>query len=127
MQDKQVYEYSVVRVVPKVEREEFVNVGVLLYCKRHKFLQMKYQIDQERLRAFSPDLDLDELAQYLHAWDLICQGDPQGGHIAMLTPPERFRWLSATKSTILQSSKVHPGICDAPEMTIGKLFEEYVL
>ncbi|MDP5169979.1 MAG: DUF3037 domain-containing protein [Bacteroidia bacterium] len=126
MQGKQVFEYAIVRVVPRVERGECINVGVMVFCKRTRFLEMKYQLDEPRLRAFSAQLDLEELAGYLHGWDLICQGRKEGGPIARLDVPERFRWLSAVKSTILQCSRVHPGLCEDPKALLERLFDQYV-
>ncbi len=127
MPDKQVYEYAFIRLVPKVEREEFLNVGVILFGKRHKFLEVKYHLDEGRIRAFSPDLDLEEVARYLHTWELISQGRAEGGYIAQLDQAGRFRWLTATRSTIIQSSKVHPGLCSDPAAVLEDLFEKYVL
>jgi len=127
MPEKQVYEYAFIRYVPRVEREEFLNVGVIVFCKGQRFLRMKYQLDTQRLRAFSPELDLAELEQYLQAWDTICQGQAQDQPIARLDPASRFRWLTATRSTIIQSSKVHPGLCTDPEAVLINLFDKYVL
>ena len=127
MQNRKVYEYAVIRLVPRVEREEFLNVGVLLYCKRKRYLDIQYKLDQERIAAFAPQIDQSEIAEYLQAWYLICKGDPKGGKIAQLEAAERFRWLSAAKSTILQCSKVHTGLTEDASITIGTLFEKYVL
>jgi len=125
MQDKHLYEYAVIRVVPRVEREEFLNVGVVLYCARPRFLGVRFALNEQRLGAFAPDLL--QLAEYLLAFERICKGDPSGGPIAALTPAERFRWLTATRSTVLQTSRVHPGFCVSPEETLGRLFGELVL
>ncbi|MEM6842123.1 MAG: DUF3037 domain-containing protein [Bacteroidota bacterium] len=127
MPDKQVYEYAFIRFVPRVEREEFLNVGVILFCKSKRFLQMKYQIDTQRLQAFASEVDLTELERYLEAWDAICQGKAQDQPIAQLDPARRFRWLTATRSTIIQSSQVHPGLCSDPDTVLNKLFTDYVL
>ncbi len=127
MSNKVSYEYAIIRVVPKVEREEFINVGVILYSKRKKFLDLKYQVEADRLKAFAPDLDLALIRSYLKAWDLICQGGKAGGPIGQLEIQVRFRWLTANRSTIIQSSAVHPGLCDQPEKVLKQLFEEYVL
>lgn len=121
MQDKQIFEYAVIRVVPRVEREEFLNVGVILYCPRNKFLQLRYTIDTERLKNFYPKLDIAELTQHLQAFEAITKGSRDGGPIAQLDMPSRFRWLTATRSTILQSSKVHPGFCSDPEAALDRL------
>ena len=127
MQGRQVYEYAFIRIVPKVERGEFLNLGVILFCKRLKYLDLKYHIDAKRLQAFSSEIDLEEIAQYLISWDLICKGSKEGGRIAELDQAQRFRWLTATRSTIIQSSKVHPGLTETPEAVLEKLFEKYVL
>lgn len=121
-----VYEYAVIRVIPRVERGEFINVGVILFCKRKRFIRMKYHLDERRLKALFPELDIEEVAEYLNAWDLISQGHKDGGPIAQLDVPDRFRWLTAVKSTILQSSRIHPGLCEAPEAVLDRLFEKYV-
>ncbi|MEZ4773287.1 MAG: DUF3037 domain-containing protein [Bacteroidia bacterium] len=126
MQEKQVFEYAFIRLVPKVEREEFINVGVILFCKRKKYLRVKYHIDENKIRAFAPHLDLQEVADYLKTWELISAGSKEGGQIAQLDQPSRFRWLAATRSTIIQSSKIHPGLCENPDAVIDDLFEKYV-
>ena len=127
MQEKQVYEYAIIRVVPRVDREEFINVGILLYSKKLRFLEMRYHLNEERLRIFSEALDIQEVKAYLNAWDLICQGNPKGGKIAELAMSERFRWLSAAKSTILQCSSVHTGRCNDPVGVLDRLLEQYVM
>ena len=127
MQENQLFEYAIIRVVPRVEREEFLNVGVILYCKDLKFLDMRYTIDESRLQHFCKDLDLAELKEHLVAYENICKGNVTGGPIAKLDLPSRFRWLTATRSTIVQSSKVHPGLCKEPGKTLDHLFERLVL
>lgn len=127
MQDKVTYEFAVIRVVPKVEREEFLNVGVILFSKPKKYIGIKYQIDEKRIKAFSEEIDVDALNKYLEAWELVCQGDPKGGNIGKLALPARFRWLTASRSTIIQSSKTHPGLCYDPEKVLEDLFQLYVL
>lgn len=121
------YEFAIIRVVPKVEREEFLNVGVIVFCKRKKFLGIKYQINEDRLRAFAEELDVEMLKSYLAAWEAVCVGGTQGGSIGQQEQPYRFRWLSAARSTILQTSRIHPGICVAPEEVLEDLFRRYVL
>lgn len=127
MQDKATYEYAIIRIVPKVEREEFFNVGVLMFSKRKKFLGIKYQIDERKLSAFSKELDIDLLNKHLKAWELVCQGEPEGGRIGTFELADRFRWLAATRSTIIQSSKTHPGLCSDPSSELDQLFETFVL
>ena len=126
MPEKYTYEYAFVRYVPRVEREEFLNVGVIVYCKPAKFLRVKYHLDGRRLEAFAGEGGGEELSPYLVAWDLICQGRREGGTIAQLDLASRFRWLTATRSTVIQSSKVHPGRCHDPEVVINDLFTKYV-
>lgn len=127
MQERNLFEYAVVRVVPRVEREEFMNVGVVIYCKKEKFLQFKFQLNESRLKAFAPDLDIAVVKENLNAFDRICKGAKDGGPIAELDAPSRFRWLTATRSTVIQTSKVHPGLCLKGAETLEKLFAEQVL
>jgi hypothetical protein len=127
MPEKLVYEYASIRLVPKVERGEFMNIGLILFCKRKKYLKLKYHLDINRIAAFSNELDLEEIEKYLIHWDQICQGSPEGGKIASMDMPYRFRWITAPKSTILQCSPVHPGVCEEPEGVLERLFEQYVL
>lgn len=127
MQDKHLFEYAVIRLVPRVEREEFLNVGVILYCSSSRFLKMTMLINPERLVAFSQDIDLQVIEQNLHAFAQICAGGKQGGPIGQQSIAERFRWITATRSTILQTSRVHPGFCTDPQHTLEKLHNELVL
>jgi len=127
MQNKVTYEFAIIRLVPKVEREEFLNVGVILFSKRKKYLGIKYQIDKKRIAAFSEEVDTDMIAEYLKGWELVCNGQPNGGRIGELELASRFRWLVASRSTIIQSSKTHPGICQEPEQVLRDIFERYVL
>lgn len=127
MQDKETFEYAIIRVVPKVEREEFFNVGVILFSKRKKFLDMKYFIDPKKLEAFSCSVDFEFIEAYLKAWKQICAGAASGGAIGQLELPERFRWLVSARSTIIQSSPTHSGLCHDPEKVLEGLFEFYVL
>lgn len=121
------YEFAVIRLVPKVEREEFLNIGVILFSKRKKYLDIKYHIDEKRINSFSDKVDIDLIKKYLEAWELICQGMPKGGAIGKLDIAERFRWLVASRSTIIQSSQTHPGLCHHPEKILENIFELYVL
>ena len=127
MQNKVIYEYAVIRLVPKVEREEFLNIGVILFSKHKNFLKIKYKIDEGRIHAFSSEVDTDMIKKYLEAWELICRGEPKGGSIGKLKLASRFRWLVAARSTMIQSSKTHPGICSNPEVVLENLFQRYVL
>jgi hypothetical protein len=127
MQDKHLFEYAVLRVVPRVEREEFLNVGVIVFCKKQRYLQAKFFLDKERVQAFCKTLDCEDLEEHLKAFERISQGDKEGGPIAQLDTASRFRWLTATRSTILQSSKVHPGFTADLDVALNKLFIELVL
>jgi hypothetical protein len=127
MQDRCLFEYAVIRVVPRVEREEFMNVGVILYCAKQKFLKMMFSIDKERLTAFSKDLDIDELEENLLSFQRICTGGKDAGPIGELDAASRFRWLTATRSTVVQTSKVHPGFCIDGEDTLSRLYNQLVL
>ena len=127
MQDNQLFEYAVIRVVPRVEREEFLNVGVILFSRQQKFLKALFTIDKTRLQAFSDKLDLNEVEQHLHSLERICNGGPGSGPIGQYDMASRFRWLTATRSTVVQTSKVHPGFCNDPEEAIQKLFKQLVL
>ncbi len=127
MQENQLFEYAVIRIVPRVEREEFLNVGVILYCPKQKFLKAKYRVDYKRIEHFCDQVDINELEDHLKTFDLVSRGVKNAGPIAQLPIAERFRWLTATRSTIVQTSKVHPGFCSDPEETLNKLFEQLVL
>lgn len=127
MPEKYLFEYAVIRVVPRVEREEFLNVGVILYCPKLKFLQTKITFDENRLHAFFTGINLDELKENLRAFENICHGNPHCGPIGKLDNASRFRWLTATRSTIIQASKVHPGLCIDPKETLLKLHGQLVL
>lgn len=127
MQGKCLYEYAVIRVVPRVEREEFINVGVILFSKKAKFLKALYHVDENKLRLFATELDCDTLHAGLKAFDSICSGKKAGDPIAGLDLPERFRWLTAVRSTSIQTSAPHPGFTDDPESELKELFRELVL
>lgn len=127
MQEKHLFEYAVIRVMPRVEREEFLNAGVILYCKQQRFLQALVTLNEERLRAFSPAIDIEEVRSYLNAFECICKGGKQAGPIGELDAASRFRWLTATRSTVVQAGKVHPGFCDDPLKAITRLHEQLVL
>lgn len=127
MQDRVTYEFAVIRLVPKVEREEFLNIGVILFSKRKKYLGIRYKIDERKINAFSSEVDTDMIHQYIEAWDLICKGSPDGGCIGEFELGLRFRWLVATRSTIIQSSKTHPGLCHDPEKVLEDTFKRFVL
>lgn len=122
-----VFEYAVIRIVPKAEREEFLNVGVILYCSKQKFLQVQFGLNESKLQAFSADLDIPELKKHLTAIERICLGIKEAGPIGRLDLASRFRWLTATRSTVVQASKVHPGLCTDANETIHRLLAQLVL
>ena len=126
MQDRHTYKYAVIRFLPRVEREEFFNVGVILFCKRLKFLKVKYEINSAKLKAFSSEMDAETILAYLKSWKLICEGNSNGGPIATIEMSEKFGWLAACRSTVIQSSGTHAGLCVDPEKELELLFEMYV-
>ena len=126
MQEKSLFEYAVIRIVPRVEREEFLNVGVVVFCRDQKFLHCKFDVNEARLNAFSPHINIEQIDAYLCAFRLICEGDKMGGPIASLPMIERFRWLTASRSTMLQTSFVHSGLCIDPLATLGELYRKLV-
>jgi hypothetical protein len=127
MQGKHLFEYAVIRVVPKVEREEFLNAGVILYCSGQSFLQSVFEINEKRLQAFSAGLDIVELEKRFRAFQQICAGGQEGGPIGKLSIAARFRWLTAARSTIVQTSPVHPGLSSDARATLQRLYEDLVL
>ena len=127
MQEKHLFEYAVIRVVPCVEREEFINVGVIIYCQAQGFLQTIFTLNEQRLHAICKDLDLQELEERLRAFERICAGGKEGGTIGKMPIASRFRWLTATRSTIVQTSPVHPGLCTDARQTLDRLFNQLVV
>jgi len=127
MQEKHLFEYAVIRVMPRVEREEFLNVGIVLYCAKQKFLKSIFFLDVDRISAFSPGLDIAEIEENLLAFERISLGASGSGTIGSYDNASRFRWLTATRSTIVQCSKVHPGLCVDAEETLLKLHQQLVL
>ncbi|WP_438965963.1 DUF3037 domain-containing protein [Flavobacterium sp.] len=126
MHDRHLYEYAVIRVVPKVEREEFINVGLMLYSKRQKYLRIQYHIPVEKINTFCAEFDLDLLKINLDALVNICEGKKNAGPIAQFEKDERFRWISAIKSSSIQTSRPHSGFSDDLDQTFEKLYSELV-
>jgi hypothetical protein len=120
------FDYAVVRVVPHVEREEFLNVGVILSCQAASFLKARFQVDAKRLSALSPELDIKEVQSHLEAIQLICEGGEQAGPIGRLPRRARFDWLVAPRSTVIQTSAVHTGLCSDPEEALRQLLRKMV-
>lgn len=121
------FDYAVIRVVPAVQREEFFNAGVVLFCPQKRFLSARVHLNREKLRAFAPELDPGEVEQRLEAIQKICAADQTAGEIAQLTQRARFHWLIAPRSTIVQVSPAHSGICEQPQSVLDRLFREQVL
>lgn len=126
MHEKHLYEYAVIRVVPKVEREEFINIGLLLFCKRQKYLRIEYQIPKNKILLFNSEFDIEQLTINLEAFFKICKGK-NGGPIGEFELAERFRWLTAIKSSSIQTSRPHSGFSDDLDTTFEKLYQELVL
>lgn len=127
MHEQHLYDYAVIRVVPKVEREEFINVGLMLYCKRQKYLRIQYQIPAEKIILFCTEFDLDQLKINLDSFVALCEGKKGAGPIAQFEKDERFRWLTAIKSSSIQTSRPHSGFSKNLDATFNKLYSELVV
>lgn len=127
MQENHLFEYAILRVVPRVEREEFLNVGVIVYCRKPAFLQTMFSIDEDRLLAIFAQININEVQIHLQALEQISAGNLQAGPIAALDMASRFRWLTAKRSTVVQTSAVHPGLCKDPLSTLIRLHEQLVM
>jgi Protein of unknown function (DUF3037) len=126
MPARAIFEYATIRVVPRVERGEYINVGVILFSKSMDYLDLRYEVEEIRLNALFPGIDVPDIRHHMNAFQRICRGDADAGPIAQLDKPSRFRWLTAKRSTIIQTSDVHPGLCTDPVSLIDRLFEEQV-
>ena len=120
------FSHAVIRVVPRIERGERLNVGVVVFCRPLGYLAARTQLDEARLRAFWPELDPASVRPHLEAIERIAAGDPAAGPIAELDETARFHWLVAPSSTIVQPSAVHTGLCDEPKAELDKLFRTLV-
>lgn len=127
MQEKILYEYAILRLVPKVEREEFINIGVILFSKKQNYLKVKYFINDKRINGFCHELDLNFIDSNLNALSKIAEGIYTESAISNFDVAERFRWLTATRSSSIQSSRPHPGTTKNLDKTLDKLFREHVL
>ena len=127
MQEKHLYEYAMIRVVPILEREEFLNVGVAVFSKRAKFIKVLWTINESKIALLSDELDIDQIRLNLQSFEKVALGDKEGGKIAQLDITERFRWLTSTRRSALQVSKTHAGLSDDLEKTTQRLFENLVL
>ncbi|KMQ60575.1 DUF3037 domain-containing protein [Chryseobacterium oranimense] len=126
MQEDKIYEYAVIRLVPKVEREEFFNIGLVMFSKKEKFIRVEFYLCPDKFRLMHSKLDYDDVIHNLESFQKIANGDKEGGPIALMDIPERFRWLTAVRSSSIQTSRPHPGKSKDLEKTFGKLFEELV-
>ena len=120
------FDYAVVRVVPRVERGEFLNAGVIVWCLEQGYLAARVGLDVVRLRAIDPRADVEAISAHLAAVPRICAGDPGAGPVAQLPPKERFHWLVAPRSTVIQTSPVHAGRAEAPDVALARLFRTLV-
>lgn len=127
MPGKHLYEYAVIRFVPRVEREEFLNVGVILLCKHAKYLNCKHYVNSAKLNLFTSELDQEDLERNLEAFSKICLGSTDGGPVSSWDVPDRFRWLTSERSSSLQTSRPQNGFSDNLDDTLCKLFKELVL
>lgn len=126
MPDLTSFDYAIARVVPRVERAEFVNVGVIFFCRTLGFLDARISLDPQRLQAIAPDIDLEEVERHLQLIPRICRGGVEGGPIGLLSPSERFHWLTAPRSTVIQTSPVHSGLCTDTNATLERLLNQAV-
>lgn len=127
MQDKILYEYAVIRIVPKVEREEFINAGIMIYSKEKNVILIKTYFDEKKFDAFESELNKEQVQLNLRSFELIANGKKEGGPIAKMDTASRFRWMTAVRSSCIQTSRPHPGFSDDLEETLDRLFEELIL
>ncbi|PTL77328.1 DUF3037 domain-containing protein [Vitiosangium sp. GDMCC 1.1324] len=120
------FDYAVIRVVPRVEREEFINVGVILYCLTRRVLDARVELDERRLLALAPDADVELIRSHLASIPRICAGGKAAGPIGQLPQKERFHWLVAPRSTMLQTGPVHSGLCEEPAKALEHLMDRMV-
>lgn len=126
MLEKCSFSYALIRLVPRVEREEFINVGVIVYCAAQRFLKATIELDAARLAAVAPHLNVEEIEPHLEAIRAICRGGKEAGVIGSLSLSARFHWLTAPRSTVIQTSMVHTGMCDDPETVLSNLLNKMV-
>lgn len=120
------FDYAVLRVVPRVDREEFINAGVVLYCLAKDFLQARIELDEKRLLAIAPDADVELIRTHLETFPRVCAGGPAAGPIGKLPQKERWHWLVAPRSTMVQVSAVHSGLCETPELALERVLQRMV-
>jgi Protein of unknown function (DUF3037) len=126
VRDHSTYDYAIIRLVPKVEREEFVNVGVIIWCQSKEFLAARIELDEQRLMSLDSAVDVETIRAHLATIPAICAGGDQGGPIGHLSQRERFHWLVAPRSTIIQTSPVHTGYCKNPTAVLEHLLNTMV-
>ncbi|OPC44892.1 DUF3037 domain-containing protein [Elizabethkingia anophelis] len=126
MQEDKIYEYAVIRLVPKVEREEFFNIGLVMFSKKEKYIRVEFHLCPDKFALMHSKLDYEDITQNLISFQKVAKGDKNGGPIALLEIPERFRWLTAVRSAVVQTSRPHPGKSKDLDKTFDKLFEELV-
>lgn len=120
------FDYAILRVVPRVDREEFINAGVVVFCLEKRYLEARILLNTDRLRALWHEADVDMVRKHLDAIPRICAGDPDAGPIAKLSQRERFHWLTAPRSTIIQPSPVHTGVCDSTGGVLDRLAAQFL-
>jgi hypothetical protein len=120
------YHFTVLRVVPHVHTGAFANIGVVLHARSANFLAMRAIMDETELRRLAPDVDVELLLRYLRCYDAICRGDDSAAPIALVSPSERFHWISAPRSDVLQAAPVHEGVCTDPAAELESLFRDYI-
>ena len=120
------YDYAVIRVVPRVERQEFVNAGVILWCREQDFISARIELDERKLQTLAPSIDIESVRKHLASFAIICAGGEDSGPIGKLSKRERFDWLVAPRSTIIQTSAVHTGRCEDSDSAIERLLETMV-
>lgn len=126
MQEAKIYEYAVIRLVPKVEREEFFNIGLVMFSKKAKYIRVEFHLCPDKFALMHSKLDYDDIQQNLENFKAVANGEKSGGEISQFDIPERFRWLTAVRSSVVQTSRPHPGKTTDLDGTFERLFEELV-
>lgn len=126
MQEVKLYEYAVIRLVPRVEREEFFNIGLILFSKKEDFIRLEYHLCEKKFGLMHSNLEYEDIINNLSTLQSIAEGKKDSGPIALLDVPERFRWLTSVRSSVVQTSRPHPGKTDDLDKTFERLFEELV-
>lgn len=126
MQEDKIYEYAVIRLVPKVEREEFFNIGLVMFSKKEKYIRVEFHLCPNKFKLMQSKLDYEDVIDNLKSFQKIAKGEKDGSPIAELDIPERFRWLTAVRSAVVQTSRPHPGKSKDLDQTFGRLFDELV-